>query len=411
MKVAVLCLSDSVGGAAITSRRLTEALIRKGVDASLVVVRKGSDRPYVIKAPFPLRRRWTFLSERAGIYLANGFSRKNLFKIDTGAKGLPLWKIPAVKDADAVIINWVNQGMLSLKGVERLVRMGKRVIWTMHDMWNFTGICHHSFACRNFTRECGSCFLLGRRASPSDLSHRIWKKKKALYSSGKIKFVAVSSWLMTLARESSLLCNANLTLIPNAFPDVDRFLSSYPAVRHPFAIIFVAARLDDPIKGLDILRQGISAFRHLYPRIAGESVLRLVGDVKDPAALKGFEIETEYLGPIHDERLMAQAYMESAVVISTSLFENLPGTLVEGQAFGCIPVAFDRGGQRDIIQHQSTGFLVPWTDDETIRATDIADALNRALTHSDDIRPLMAESVRQKFSYDAVAKQYLTLLK
>ena len=410
MKVAVLCKSDSTGGAAVTSRRLTEALNANGVQATLLVLETKSGSRYVEKARFPLLETWSFLKERLHIYFADGFSRTNLFKIDTGECGLPLWRHPVVKEADAVILNWVNQGMLSLKGVRKILAMGKKVVLTMHDMWNFTGVCHHAMECRRYLDECGCCPLLGRNATPEDLSHKIWRKKKALYTPSDITFVAVSSWLENCARNSSLLAYQEIKRIPNAFPTEDICPTRGLSPRDPYRILFVAARLDDSIKGLETLKKAFDILADKQPELARKLTLVLIGDVKTPGSIEGFAVNTKYKGRVDDPEMMRQAYGKASVVVSASHFENLPGTLIEGQAYGCVPVAFDRGGQRDIIDHLSTGFLAPWSSDVTSRASALADGIAWAIGRTDDIRQKMRESVIDKFSYNKIANEYIRLL-
>lgn len=161
-KILIINKSDSTGGAAVVSRRLMEALRAEGADARMLVVEKLTDSPFVEVAAPPEKEMIPFLAERLKIFLANGLSRKTLFKIDTASDGLPLWEHPLVKGADLVLLNWVNQGMLSLRGVRRILEMGKPVAWTMHDMWCMTGVCHHAAECRGFEKECGCCPLLGR---------------------------------------------------------------------------------------------------------------------------------------------------------------------------------------------------------------------------------------------------------
>ena len=60
--------------------------------------------------------------------------------------------------------------------------------------------------------------------------------------------------------------------------------------------------------------------------------------------------------------------------MSTARYETLPTTLIEGQAAGCTPVAFDSSGQCDIISNAKEGILVPSFDTAAF-----AEALNRAL--------------------------------
>ena len=57
--------------------------------------------------------------------------------------------------------------------------------------------------------------------------------------------------------------------------------------------------------------------------------------------------------------LLRELYAHSTVLMSTARYETLPTTLIEGQAAGCTPVAFDSSGQCDIISNAEEGILVP----------------------------------------------------
>lgn len=407
-RVVVMGRSDATGGAAVVSRRLTEALRKEGIDARMLVTEKLTDYPYVTKTGQPLREKLAFFAERLRIFIANGFSRKNLFKVDTAEFGLPLWRHPLVKDADAVILNWVNQGMLSLKGVRKICREGKKVVWTMHDMWNLTGVCHHAMECTRYIGECGRCPYLRER--PRDLSRRVWRKKRELYDETEIKFVAVSHWLAGKAEESSLLKGRGVTVIPNPISPLNPERRQSDTLK----ILFSAATLDNWIKGLSNFKLAIEILKRKYPDESSGCEVVLMGGLKNPESIEGFALPVKWLGVLNNEEDIAAAYAEAAVTVNSSHFENLPGTLVESQAYGAVPVAFDRGGQRDIISHETTGFLCPWSDDEPTRAENLAEGIARAIgalrKDPDNLRRRMRENVDKNFSYEAVAKRYLKLL-
>ena len=88
----------------------------------------------------------------------------------------------------------------------------------------------------------------------------------------------------------------------------------------------------------------------------------------------------------------------------------MPGTLVEGQVYGCIPVSFGRGGQSDIIDHLSTGYIADWDDDLHRAAANIADGIIWASRQpAAEIRARMLASARARFSAPTVATAYLRL--
>lgn len=426
MKVAFICKSDAAGGAAVVTFRLMNALRKRGVDARMIVADKLTDSPYVICAAPRWKRNAAFIAERSGIFLKNGLNRKRLFMIDTASSGLRIDKIPFVREADVVCLNWVNQGMLSFKGIDRIYRLGHPVVWTMHDMWNMTGVCHHAGYCREYLApdgECRDCPLL-EKAFSKDLSHQVWRDKCKLYKNTDIHFVAVSNWLAGCARKSSLMKDCDIRVIPNAFPveveesrnlDTD---NNDPCINGGNTdgkitvkkkIIFGAARIDDPIKGHETLVEATKILTEKYPRQTADIELITFGNLKNPHALDGIGIPHTHLGPIPPSEI-SDIYRQGCVVVSTSEWETLPGTLVEGQAWGCVPVALDHGGQGDIIEHCQTGYLAPWHDaDKKRNALGIAEGIIWGIGNYAAVRDRMRESVIEKFSERAVASSYLHL--
>ena len=428
LKVVIINKSDSIGGAAIVSFRLLEALRQEGIDAKMLVADKRSDSLDVKVAASHFLIKEKFLEERLKIFIENGFDRETLFKIDTGSDGLPLWRHPWVKEADAIMLNWVNQGMLSIKGVRKILSLEKPVIWTMHDMWCMTGICHHAGNCKHFEKECGNCPLLKSKKGKNDLSHKIWGKKKDLYKfplNEKLAFVAVSRWLEGKSRESSLLRNQNVVNIPNAFNLTDESFErketgikgSNRKETGKIRILFGAARLDDPIKGLPVLIRMTEILAKDYPNLMGRLEIATFGSVKDASKLKGFAIPHIDLGVLKGNEELSHAYEAGDILVSTSSYETLPGTLVEAQAFGCIPVSFNRGGQADIIEHKVTGYLAEYSDKLEIAAQNIAAGVAWATDligkkgDLENMRDRMRKSVVEKFSYKTIADKYIRLIK
>ncbi|MDE7403315.1 MAG: glycosyltransferase [Muribaculaceae bacterium] len=415
MNVIIINKSDSTGGAAVVSFRLMQALRSLGINAEMLVCEKLTDSPYVHLAASPPSIKSAFLAERLKIYLANGFNRADLFKVDSASDGLPLHRHPLVKQADVICLNWVNQGMLSLRGLQKLQSLGKPIFWTMHDMWCMTGICHHAGTCLNYHENCGECQFLGSRKSRTDLSHRVLEEKLRIYRNSKaakpIHFVAVSRWLAELGRKSALLADATLSVIPNAFPTPDSGILDLrvPDRDRKFRVLMGAARLDDPVKGLPILVEATRQLKLRYPALAARTELVTFGNLRNPAALDCVEISHRHLGPVHGADAVRDLYLNSDCVVSTSLYETLPGTLVEGQFYGAVPVSFGRGGQADIIDNRSTGWIAEWSDDVKIAGQNIAAGLMWASEQGDQTRSLMLASATARFAAESVAKRYIEL--
>lgn len=411
MRVTFINKSDSLGGAAVVTLRLVEALRGIGVDARLLVAHRATDHEYVAEAAGKWRMKYAFLADRLPLLARNGFSRRTLFSIDAARAGLPLWRHPWVREADIVAPGWINQGMLSLNGIRRLADMGKPVVWTMHDMWCMTGVCHHAHSCRGYMQGCGHCRLLGICASASDLSARVWKRKQKLYSRGGICFVAVSNWLARKAAESSLLGDERVEVIPNAFPVTPASLLPAASATPSGHIMMVAARLDDHVKGMPLLVEATKAICRMDSGAHRRLHLDLVGDIRDTSALSGLALPFTLHGRIADGSRLRQLYGKASAVVSPSLFETLPGTLVEGQDMGAVPVAFDSGGQADIIDHLHTGYLAVKENDARRSGENLAQGILWAVeaSASESVRNAMRRSVETRFGAEAVARRYLQL--
>lgn len=405
LKVALINTSDTVGGAAVVTFRLMQALRREGVDARMIVFHKTSDDENVAQ----VGHRLSFIRECAYTFAHNGFDRPNLFKISSGYSGLPVWRHPWVRQADVIALNWINQGLLSLDGVRHIASLGKPVVWTMHDMWMLTGVCHHAYECDHYKAQCGHCQYINNGIKDADLSHKRWQRKMRLYESADICFVAVSHWLAEKCRESSLLRNQRVEVIPNAFP-IDTFVTS-PTRQLPWwnldhsknIILMGAARLDDPIKGLNYAIDALNIVAERHPDVAQRAQMVFFGNIRDASLLDRLKFPYIYVGSIQDVEVLHQLYASAKAVLSTSLYETLPGTLIEGQAAGCLPVTFNRGGQNDIVDHRVNGFIAEYRNAESV-----ADGIVWAI-EAENNRDALHELVRSRFASNVIARRYIEL--
>ncbi|MDE5632170.1 MAG: glycosyltransferase, partial [Muribaculaceae bacterium] len=166
-------------------------------------------------------------------------------------------------------------------------------------------------------------------------------------------------------------------------------------------IVMGAARLDDPVKGLDL---AIEALNRLADSGRTDAHAVFFGAIRDPHALDGLRLPHTALGPVADKDFLHELYAHATAVLSSSLYETLPGTLIEGQAAGCFPVSFGEGGQADIIDHGTSGYIARYRDTD-----DLARGLETALDGRFDPE-LLRRHVEERFSSQAVARQYLRLL-
>ena len=411
MRVLIVNTSEQKGGAAIAASRLMHALRAEGVEARMLV--RDTDHPSALvhRVHGHWKGRLRFLWERVVIWAANRFTRRNLFKVSIANTGFDITRLPEFQEADVVHLHWINQGFLSLRDLRKILLSGKRVVWTLHDMWPATAICHHAYACEAYHVVCHDCPFL---AAPgrNDLSARVFRQKQRTYGGlhPNLSVVAVSRWLAERVKESALLGEKPRDIIPNTlsldnFDLLDRTESrrELGLADRRYILLFGAARIDDPIKGFEFLRAAIECLLRRGDYRRDELHLLLFGQIKDEHLLDDFPISHTALGLVSDTHLISRLYSAANVTVSTSHYETFGQTMVEAQACGCLPLSFDGSGQADIIDHKENGYLAARLDIENL-----TDGLEWCLGDGQCIdRRDLREGVLQRYAPSAIARKYI----
>lgn len=407
MKVLLISTYDTYGGAAIAASRLMDALIGEGVDARMLVRDKRSGNNRVTPLGSALGNKWNFAAERGGIYLHNRLSKRYLFDVSTATTGVSVTKLPAFAQADVIHLHWINQGMLSVREIGRILASGKKVVWTMHDMWPFTGICHHARDCRRYEAECGDCPYLQCRGR-QDVSHRVFRRKTKAYASGDLAFAACSQWLAALAGKSPLTRGHTVLSIPNPIDTAAYSPENKAEIRQQWGlphdkkiVLFAAVKTSDKRKGTDYLLEASRLLAQEYKEqlfflIAGNDGGEIERQLPFPAKSTGFV-------PPHQ---MPGIYNAADVFITPSLQENLPNTLMESMACGTPCVGFRIGGIPEMIDHRQNGYVADYRN-----AADFAEGIRWVLFEADyaQLQQNARRKVLKEYDRPVVAQTYISL--
>lgn len=409
MKVLLVNTSERRGGAAVAAQRLYKALRKAGVETSFLVRDKSTEDAHTFSVNTngftKKKNQLRFLWERFRIFLANGLNRPNLFRVSLANTGININKHPLVASADIIHLHWINQGFLSLRDIQRLIDTGKPIVWTMHDMWPCTGICHHARDCEKFKEQCESCFYLGSKRK-KDLSFIYFSKKKALYQNAPISFVGCSQWLKTKMDQSALLPTNKKLSIPNPL-DLSLFQPKDPRASRSalglptdkMLILFGALNVTDERKGVQYLLNAIP----FLP--IEELVLVVFGEMKQELE-SSIPIPIIQMGYLHNEKDIVFLYNAVDLFVTSSLDENLPNTIMEAMACGTPCVGFNTGGIPEMIDHQVNGYVAEYED-----ASDLANGILWVLDNKDskNLPAACREKVMTCYEESVVAGQYIDL--
>ena len=365
MKILIINKSDTVGGAAIAARRLKDALHASGYSVKMLVQEKlSNDESIHSTTSNKLKKKynfWLFILERL-YFLFFEKSKDIRFAFSPAIAGENISKHPLVEEADVVHIHWFNQGFLSMKGLGKLLKLNKKIVWTLHDMWAFTGGCHYAGDCRNYESNCGNCKFL-KRPGKKDLSEKILQKKRKIIAGKKLQIVTCSNWLAKKAKNSSLLRNIGITAIPNPIDTAIFKSTNKVELRRQMSlpqdkklILFGAANIMDERKGLKFLVEALEKLNDQNPKLANKAEILLFGK-SNKEFLKQLPLKVNNLGVIIGEQNVAKVYAIADVFVLPSLEDNLPNTVMESLACGTPVVAFNTGGIPEMIEHKKNGYL------------------------------------------------------
>jgi glycosyltransferase involved in cell wall biosynthesis len=377
LKIVLLSYHNQNGGAGIACGRLRDALTKAGHQVNYLVQEKtGNDTSTELNNTlWKKAMSWVrFILERLA-YLPQEKNKDVRFLFNPGKFGQDLSQHPLILEADIIHLHWVNFGMLSIQNIKQLLNTGKPVYWTLHDMWAFTGGCHHSGDCLNFQVACGNCQEFLKNPSKNDLSHQVWKEKVQAFQQPNLHIITCSDWLKGRTASSSILKNQAIESIPNAInielfkpakkEDAKKSLGLDPEKKH---ILFVAMRVNAPKKGFVYLEQALKALDK------STHELIVVGNAQD---LPELYLKAHHLGHISSTEKMIQVYQAADVYVTPSLEENLPNTIMEALACGTPCVGFNIGGIPEMIDHEMNGYVANYQSTD-----DLANGLNWTLANA-----------------------------
>lgn len=370
MKVVHVSTSDFGGGAAIAAYRLHRALLKENIDSEMLVKYKYKNENNINLVSYDnkIKKYLKLIINKIYYKLINFKYNNNKNTIFPRIKyGIDISQNNIVKNADIIHLHCIVGNYLSLKYLAKLFKDNKKIIWTLHDMWAFTGGCHYSGNCEKYKVNCGDCPILAS-GKENDLSRKLFNKKLEIYNTN-IEIITCSNWLNECAQKSTLIKNMNITVIPNVLDD-----SIFKSINKDTSrellnlnkgkkyILFGAINsTSDHRKGWEYLKKSLIKLNDYYPELKRELKLLVFG-ASYSEDVKKLPIEVEFLGQFYDEIALSLIYNSADLFVAPSLQDNLPNTVLESLHCGTPVVAFDIGGMPDMIKHKENGYLVDYKD-------------------------------------------------
>lgn len=406
MRVLIINTCERTGGAAVAASRLMAALNNNGVKARMLVRDKETQALTVAALPGQKQARWHFVWERLVIWLHLKLRRENLFDVDIANCGTDITRLPEFQEADVIHLHWVNQGMLSTSDISKILKSGKAVVWTMHDMWPATAVCHYTRGCEQYYSQCDHCPQL----PTGSLARHTWQLKQRMLDGQRVTFVCCSQWLAEEASKSALLKGQRVVSIPNPIDTHVFHVTGQQEARQACGIpgdrrviLFVSQRVTHPRKGLKYLIEAVQKLVEQHPGMTENTCIAVLGGHAEEVAPQ-LALPVIPLGYVNDPHKIVNVYNSADVFVLPSLEDNLPNTIMEAMACGVPCVGFRVGGIPEMIDHKRNGYVARFQD-----AADLAEGICFVLEGADrqQLREACLHKVAHSYSQQSVAKRYI----
>ena len=412
MKVLSVCTSDTNGGAARAAYRIHQGVRSLGVDGQMLVKDKETDDSnvhsldeftpsnLVVNAAEWCATKWQNKIQHAK-WRPYRYTKERYFLSDL--RGVKIYGALQKMDYDVLHLHWINNRFIDIR---ELTRVHKPIVWTLHDSWPFCGVCHLPMGCKLYESHCGKCPMLGSNKE-RDIAFDVFEKKRAIYRHLDLHIVTPSKWLGDCAKRSALFGDFPVSIIPNCIdtelyqPTDKKRAAELLGLNHNKKYLLFGAMQSttDKNKGFDLLVNALQQLKR-------DDVELIVYGTDEDLSKYEIPVPVHSLGYILHEEQMTLLYNAADVMIVPSRSENLSNSIMESMSCGTSVVAFNIGGNSDLIGHQQNGYLAQAQDSE-----DLVKGIQWCLNHNENnvLGKCAREKVLNSYMPEIVCKQYKDL--
>lgn len=345
--------------------KLHKAMLKEGIESTLLCMNKNVDDNTVIEVHKPLRykvkRRIATYKRRKAI---SNLKLQDKMPIDILPVGLDISKHLLIIEADVICIHWTNGDYLSSKEIRKIIALGKPVYQFCHDNYTFTGGCHVRMGCASYKDGCKNCPQI-RDNNEKGFAYRIISKaleeKKACYQANNVTIVSPSKWMDENVASSYVLKGLKHCVLPNVIDtDIYKPITNdrVKTVRDKYNIpggnkvLLCSIKADEkiPYNGMEYLWKALT-------KIASKQENLSIVTFGTEVIANNHGLNIINAGYIKETQDLIDIYSMADVMLVTSLEDSFNMTVAECIACGTPVAAFDNGGIGDIIEHGVSGYL------------------------------------------------------
>lgn len=279
-----------------------------------------------------------------------------------GYRGIWDWMNQCREWPDIIHGHTIEGDFFDIRAIPELSKKCKTV-FTLHNAWMMTGLCHHWVSCTRWEEGCGQCPVIHEFPQYGvDGTASNWKLKKKLWQKSKLYIASPAQWLIDAASKSILSEGmVEGRVIPNGI-DLGVF--------HPGDRNDSRKKLGIGLEEIVLLFVGNKTKNNKWKRYEWmiDALKNLVGKTdlskvtflllgQEGATIDNHPFKVKFASPESDPKRIALYYQASDLYLHAALMDTFPNAVLEAMACGLPVVATKVGGIPEQVIHGTHGYL------------------------------------------------------
>jgi glycosyltransferase involved in cell wall biosynthesis len=347
MKSIILSYSD-VGGAGRAAINIQKSLKNLDVDAQIYVKKKISNLGFVEN--FYNKNSFIFdkYKERINRNIGKLKKSKNFSYQSPSIFPTNISNKLNKTSFDIVHLCWINE-FLSIGDIGRIQ---KPLIWSLCDMWPFSGISHYEdYDEKAFWRE-----KIYNKFTGFSLDKWMINRKLKSWNS-PMDIVVPNKWMFECVRDSKVMSNFDCHIIKWPIDDQIFFNKDKTNCRKKLhfkddkkIILFGASNgLKDRRKGWQHLHKSLEFTKEIFDVV-------VLGTHKPTDFKTDFKGEIHFIEKLSNDLELSELYNSVDCLVLPSIHDNTPLISQEAQMCGVPIVVFDHNGLSETVDHKVNGY-------------------------------------------------------
>ncbi len=361
MKIVHITQYDVKGFIESAAYKIHKSLIKAGFESRMLVIEKNTTDQNITKI------KTNALINSIQNNLNNRLCKPEIIpdsSFSFGIFGIDISGHSLVRNADIIHLHQMSEKPFGVETIQKIIRLKKKIVWTLQNSWAFTGGCHYTGACENFKIECKNCPQLDFPGE-NDVSFKIFTKKAGFLQNAHMCVICSSDALRNRVQESALLKKQIITTIQNPV-DTSIFRQSV-RMQGKKKYILYGGEIHHTSGGWNDFLSSITFFEQSQPELSSFCEVIILSDQEIPS-IPHIKMKINSAGIVTNTNQLAGILTMCSIFVLPLIEENTNTILLEALSCGLPSVTFNVNGINEIIIHKENGYSAQFKNNTDLAA-------------------------------------------